>query len=381
MPTETKRRGVSRWRGVVWQNGKIAASKWFGCGEKERRKAIIWEEQKRKEIEEEQKNGTVTESSSLAKWSGGYLDEAKRRCAKKTYQEKCRAFRYLARFVRKHTDSKDGNCELSLFTPSFALSYLQEQYDKRSGYAANKDRKNLSTAWDWGKKFISGFPNLANPFASIERYPEERSPRYVPPEEDFWKVLGVAKGQDKVMLLAFMHLAARRGEIFRLKMSDIDFHNEQVRLTTKKTRDGSARLDWIPMTKELRNILLKWWQERPYKQSEYLFTMLDNTPSRNNEPGAPYRVRQHVMKKLCKRAGVKAFGWHAIRHLTAVILYKSGEPVSKIQKILRHQHPTTTERYVASLGFAPDQMRESLEVLSNRGPAKVIPLLTKGRAS
>lgn len=183
------------------------------------------------------------------------------------------------------------------------------------------------------------------------------------------------------MLLAFMHLAARRGKIFRLKMSDIDFHNEQVRLTTKKTRDGSARLDWIPMTKELRNILLKWWQERPYKQSEYLFTMLDNTPSRNNEPGAPYRVRQHVMKKLCKRAGVKAFGWHAIRHLTAVILYKSGEPVSKIQKILRHQHPTTTERYVASLGFAPDQMRESLEVLSNRGPAKVIPLLTKARAS
>lgn len=146
MPTETKRRGVSRWRGVVWQNGKIAASKWFGCGEKERRKAVIWREQKRKEIEEEQKNGTVTESSSLAKWSGGYLDEAKRRCAKKTYQEKGRAFRYLARFVRKHTDSKDGNCELSLFTPSFALSYLQEQYDKRSGYAANKDRKNLSTA-------------------------------------------------------------------------------------------------------------------------------------------------------------------------------------------------------------------------------------------
>ena len=87
------------------------------------------------------------------------------------------------------------------------------------------------------------------------------------------------------------------------------------------------------------------------------------------------------MKKLCKRAGVKAFGWHAIRHLTAVILYKSGEPVSKIQKILRHQHPTTTERYVASLGFAPDQMRESLEVLSNRVPAKVIPLLAKGKAS
>lgn len=381
MPTETKRRGVLRWRAVVWWDGKIAASKWFGQGEKERRKAIIWEEEKRRQIEEEVKKRTVTEFLTLSKWSDRYLDDVQRRCSKKTYQEKRRAFKYLARFVKNNTDSENGNCELSIFTPGFALSFLQEQYDNRSGYAANKDRKNLSTAWDWGKKFVTGFPNLANPFASIERYPEERSPRYVPPEEDFWKVVEIALGQDRVMLLTFLHLAARRGEIFRLKMSDLDFHNEQVRLSTRKTKDGSVRVDWIPMTMELKSVLLKWWQERPYKQSEYVFTMLDNTPSRNNEPGAPYRVRQHVMKKLCKRAGVKAFGWHAIRHLTAVILYKSGEPVSRIQKILRHQHPTTTERYLVSLGFAPDQMRESLEVLSNRRPAKVIPLPTKEKAS
>jgi hypothetical protein len=29
----------------------------------------------------------------------------------------------------------------------------------------------------------------------------ERQPRYVPPEEDFWKVYEKAEGQDKVMLL------------------------------------------------------------------------------------------------------------------------------------------------------------------------------------
>ena len=43
------------------------------------------------------------------------------------------------------------------------------------------------------------------------------------------------------------------------------------------------------------------------------------------------------MKQLCERAKVKPFGFHAIRHLTASILYKMGQPVSVIQAILRHK--------------------------------------------
>jgi hypothetical protein len=58
----------------------------------------------------------------------------------------------------------------------------------------------------------------------VDKMPEERQPRYVPPEEDFWKVFEIAGGQDKVMLLAFLHSAARRGEIFRLDWSVSERH-------------------------------------------------------------------------------------------------------------------------------------------------------------
>ncbi len=83
----------------------------------------------------------------------------------------------------------------------------------------------------------------------------------------------------------------------------------------------------------------------------------------------------------------KPLAAHAARHLSQPgelleglrrrqLLYKAGESVAKIQKILRHQHATTTKDYLKSLGFQLEEIRESMEVLA-RGPGKVIPLHPK----
>ena len=116
---------------------------------------------------------------------------------------------------------------------------------------ANKDRKNLMAAWKWGTMYMTPTLPKDNPF-DIVKMPEVRSPRYVPPREDFWKVYNVAEGQDKVMLLACLVLAARRGELFRLKVKDLDFENDKVRLWTRKREDGNWEYDWLPMTTKLR---------------------------------------------------------------------------------------------------------------------------------
>jgi integrase len=113
-----------------------------------------------------------------------------------------------------------------------------KQTKERSGYAANKDRKNLGTAWRWGFDNMEGWPKGVNPFLSVKKFPEERQPRYVPTEEDFWKVYDQAAGQDQVMLLTFLHLAARRSEVFRIKWSDVDFTESKICLWTKKREGG-----------------------------------------------------------------------------------------------------------------------------------------------
>jgi len=294
-----------------------------------------------------------TAMTSLGDWVQKYLNYAQSMFVRKTYKEKRQVFRL---FFKEINPAMPVN-ELK---PADVLKYVVKQKEERSGNAANKDRKNLVAAWNWGMKYLN--PPLPGPNPClVERMPEIRHPRYVPPEEDFWKIYAVAEGQNSVMLLTFLHLAARRGEIFRLTWSDVDFGNDRIRLWTRKRQDGTFEYDWLPMTKELRKSLRWWWENRPIKESTHVFLCLDETAFAREYYGKPFVYRQHFMKGLCEKAKVKHFGFHSIRHLTASILYKLGYEVAAIQAILRHKSPGTTERYLRSIGM--ERVREVLENL------------------
>ncbi len=117
---------------------------------------------------------------------------------------------------------------------------------------------------------------------------------------------------------------------------------------TLKREGGTKEFDILPVTTALRSALLSLWEKRQVI-SEYVFVNLDKTPFVDKYYGIPFQQRQHFMKKLCEKAEVKPFGFHAIRHLTASILYHSGESVATVQQILRHKSPNTTSRYLKTL--------------------------------
>lgn len=364
MPALIKKFNPPRWRGVVTVNG-VRKEKLFPDGsEKSKRAASKWEEAQRRKLKSP--TPTATASPTLIDWSNPFLDFVKERQSRKTYVEKKAVMKRLLKRFGRDTLIED-------IQVADALKFLSDQNRSRSGYAANKERKVLVTAWGWGRKYLPGFPDGPCPFQLVDRFPEERQPRYVPPEEDFWAVYNVAEGQDRVMLLSFLFLAARRGEIFRLKFSDISFSDNTVTLWTRKRAGGDLEADPVPMVGRLKQVLLAWWEHRPIK-AEYVFVNLDDTPFCKQYLGQPFTNRQHLMERLCKRAGVKPFGFHAIRHLTATILYRDGgQPVSVVQAVLRHKSAQTTTRYLQSLGLK--QTHEAMEaVMGQRGPGKVIPM-------
>ena len=256
-----------------------------------------------------------------------------------------------------------------------------------SGYTVNKDRKNLGAAWKWGAENYAQWPERQNPFHATRKYQEERSPRYVPPEKDFWKFTDYLQKrarsedpiavQDYVMHQVFLHLAARKGEVFRLKKQDLDFDQDRIRLWTRKRRGGQLESDWLPMPSELRVGLLRWLEIRmklPVR-TDYVFVNVDGDAAHRDYFLDQFSARRAFMHRMCERIKIKPFGYHAIRHFTASHLYAKGVSASVIQAILRHTNSNTTARYLRTLGLDP-AIKEALEEGITR-PAEVISLEQK----
>jgi integrase len=343
MPYKHKKNGKTVWMAQVKIDGK-----------KKRQVFTKKEDAKKWEVEQKEKAALPPEqtipTTSFLEWATLYLDHSVR-YSPKTYSEKKSALKRLLKTVKPDAD-------VQTFRKMDALKYLQKLFKKRSGYSVNKERKNMAAAWNFGVKFLEGFPAM-NPFLAVPRFPEVRQNRYVPPEKDFRKVLDQAEGQDKVMLMTFLHTAARRGELYKLQWGDVDFGGKRLRLGTKKRQDGSMEYEWLPMTDELFNTLLA---HRQGAVNEWVFTQ-----SSGRCEGKPYTENRGFPQRLCESAEVKPFGCHAIRHLTASILANNNVPMIAIQQILRHKKLATTERYVRGM----EPIRPHLKILEgglNIGP-------------
>jgi integrase len=66
------------------------------------------------------------------------------------------------------------------------------------------------------------------------------------------------------------------------------------------------------------------------------------------------------MKTLCKKAGVKYFRFHALRHFGASVMDHANVPKGSIQRILGHERRETTEIYLHSIG---ESEREAIRIM------------------
>jgi len=359
MPSRITKNGKMRWKGRVQRGHKII-TKLFNS----KTDALAWEAEMRG-LEEWR---TPTVCLTLLDWANQYLDFCRATKAASTYEEKQLAFKRLFRCVEPALPA-------DRLTPLMVLKTLRQRAEAQSGYAANKDRKNLLAAWTWGAKFL-GLP-ATNPVGRVDRFPEEQQPRHVPSLDDFWRVYAVADGQDKAMLAAFLYLAARRGEVFRLKWEHVDFERRRIMLSTRKRRGGSLQNDWLPMADDLWEQLAQLRATRIPSPGPHAHVFLVENDFDKGRIGQPFTKRRHFMARVCEKADVPYFTWHAIRHLTASVLYERGYPVAIIQAILRHKNPNTTARYLRSLGL--EDTRQALQSLSaTKQPVVVIEFPQKG---
>ena len=79
-----------------------------------------------------------------------------------------------------------------------------------------------------------------------------------------------------------------------------------------------------------------------------------------------YMHRPKIMRTICRRAGVRHFGFHALRHYVASYLAdKKKFSITQISRLIRHQNKATTERYLQVVDTQLRDVMASLEEKSH----------------
>jgi len=200
--------------------------------------------------------------------------------------------------------------------------------------------------------------NGLNPVHEIEFIPEDEIIKYIPSSEDIDKVISAADSDTQDYLLTIRDTLGRMGEINHLTWDDINFKGKYVILYTRKKKGGNLKPRKVPMTNNLYEILWRRYQNRD-KRKLWVFWHTYTSSKTGKKVDGPYKDRKKIMRTLCKNAGVKYFRFHPLRHSGASIMDSRNVPIGSIQKVLGHEHRSTTEIYLHSIGSA---VRDAISV-------------------
>ena len=327
MPTQKKdRNGNLIWYGRIPQSGRDRVK---AC--KTKREALDWEAEQRRLIEEQKidHSSSMIHTDSLLSLATRYLQDCQQHVTKGNLNAKKLAFKRLFK-------SFEPTLQVCMLTKAMLRSHINKIGREVSNNSANVDLRHLLACYNWGIKLDL----LPSPCPwNIDKLRVQETEIYIPSFEDLKKVLAQTKTlQDKIMLQMYFETAARRAELYKLKWTDVDIERQSIRLWTKK-RVGGMEADLVSISGQLASKL----SEHKLKTGLFGFVFV------NPKTDRPYGDRRAWLNGLIKRAGVKRFTNHQIRHLTASTLVDEGETLATAQALLRHKNATTTARYLHRL--------------------------------
>lgn len=136
----------------------------------------------------------------------------------------------------------------------------------------------------------------------------------------------------KPMVLVSLNTGMRRGELFDLKWSAVNFQTKTITAAGTTTKTSDTR--HIPMNKETLGLLQEW--KKQAGKSRYVF------PS---QAGGRLEDVKTAWLNLLERAEIIGFRWHDMRHDFASRLVMAGVPLNTVRELLGHSDIKMTLRY------------------------------------
>jgi integrase len=196
-------------------------------------------------------------------------------------------------------------------------------------------------------------PPRSNPCTGVNKYKENQKQRFLSDAE--LKRLEESlilqeKQQPKSYctvkaLCLIMYTGCRMGEILNLKWENVYLKDRYIHLPDTKTGEGAR-----PLNQKAIDLLssMKRKEDNPY-----IFY--------GKIPGQPIVEIKKAWKAILKRADIKDFRIHDLRHSFASFALKKGVPLVHVSKLLGHRNIATTMRY-AHLEL--EQLKESTNIVN-----------------
>ncbi len=245
---------------------------------------------------------------------------------------------------------KEGWGLKDTLTQDDITTFLDKVIKETSPQRANKYLAYLKALFNHGlRKGLIGI----NPAMNVERYPEDRQTKYVPPEKDVLAVLLLCKPEQRDYLWTLALTAARCGEINSLTVANVNLDLGHITISTRKARGSRVKHRRINIGSTLREILARRIAEASLSGSEYVFF--------NTRTGRSFNYRSKFLKNKCRAAKVHGFTYHSLRHFAALTMDREGIPLTDIQAVLGHGRATTTDIYLSSIQAIRPMATEALE--------------------
>ncbi len=181
-------------------------------------------------------------------------------------------------------------------TKNLALAYRKHRHAEKqiTDTTVNRDLEALRSMLFWA---VDEGLLATNPLSRVRMTRERKKPRFVLSVAEEELLLQSAAPHLRSIIVAALDTGMRRGEILAQRWEHVDFNREILYVTHSKTPEGEARE--VPLTGRFRDLL------RAQKQPEGLvFTF----------KGHPIRKIKTAWKAAIRRAGIRYYRFHDLRH-------------------------------------------------------------------
>jgi len=227
--------------------------------------------------------------------------------------------------------------DIENFTSDNFIEYqhylMKKNYTNR--YINNfKNMLNRYFLYLFDKKLISNRIDLS----IVKNLPKTYAKKRVDMDErTFFNIYNNINDRYKLPIKLMFFYGFRITEVCNLKISDINFKQNKIKLVRKndKTIFFDISIDIMQELKKLTNRIR-------CDDNDFIFLSIHNKQMQRQS------VDNHI-KKVCRKLDIFEYGCHDFRHAFSKNLVKCNYNMVEIQRLLGHENMYTTEVYIKSL--------------------------------